>query len=78
MQSATRCRPMKPSAIFLLMSAALVLLNGCATMTTADEWCLTNRPFRPTTASLAAMSDREIADALTHNEYGAKRCGWRP
>jgi len=37
-----------------------------------------SQPIRPTKAQIAAMSDDQARKTLVHNEYGAKRCGWKP
>lgn len=56
-----------------------MLLAGCTTTRPpASSWCDVNIPFRPTEESLAAMSDPEIADALSHNLFGQQACNWKP
>lgn len=56
--------------------ALMLVVTSCASG--RDEWCLLNRPQRPSAAEIAAMSDERVAEVLGHNRYGAKRCGWRP
>ena len=69
---------MKQLRLFLPLSAVAALLNGCATVNKTDDWCLTNRPQRPSLGAFLVMTDREVTEAEQHNEYGAQRCGWRP
>jgi len=42
-----------------------------------DTFCVTERPYRPTKAEIAAMSDATITRMLSHNERGARQCGWK-
>ena len=35
-------------------------------------------PFRPSQATINAMSDQEVADMLAFNLKGKKLCGWKP
>jgi len=44
----------------------------------AGDFCDTARPFRPSAQAAAAMSDREKADVVKHNEHGERQCGWTP
>jgi hypothetical protein len=53
-----------------------LLLAGCAT-TTGGDFCQVEHPIRPTRATINAMSDSEIRDALAHNLKGVKLCGWK-
>lgn len=55
--------------------AACLLLAACQT---GGEFCDVARPLRPSAATLAAMTDAEVAAALAHNRKGEKLCGWRP
>lgn len=41
-------------------------------------WCQTNEPRRPTEAEYAGMDRQSKMQMHTFNEYGAKRCGWKP
>jgi len=55
---------------------SVICLSGCAT--TKGSFCAIAKPLRPSEATIAAMSDAEVADMLAHNEKGAKLCGWKP
>lgn len=57
----------------VLTLLAVLALSGCVS---AGSFCDVARPFRP--SSVAALSDADVAAALTHNEKGAKLCGWKP
>lgn len=59
---------------FLLMTLVSACNGGPAT----DTFCVINEPIRPTRVQIAAMTDEQVRKTLTHNEYGAKRCGWKP
>ena len=60
----------------LILSLAL-LAAGCST-TARGSFCQVAEPFRPSQATIAAMTDAEVAAALAHNRKGQKLCGWRP
>lgn len=60
----------------LLLISISACLGGCAKM--AGDFCDVARPIKPTADAVAAMSDREKADIIKHNEYGEVTCGWRP
>lgn len=60
------------------LATALVLTGCSTTKPPATSWCDLNQPIRPTEASLAAMSDDEVAEALSHNTYGVRACKWKP
>lgn len=60
-------------ALLIVISASLA---GCAKM--AGDFCDAAQPFRPTAHAVAAMSDREKADIIKHNEHGERECGWKP
>lgn len=60
----------------LLLISITACLAGCAK--TVGDFCDVSKPFRPTADAVAAMSDREKADILKHNEYGEEACGWKP
>ena len=59
----------------VLILAAL-LLAGC--QTPSGNFCDVAEPIRPSQATLAAMTDAEVEEALRHNELGAELCGWAP
>ncbi len=56
--------------------ACLLLLTGC--LSTGGSFCATSKPFRPSQATISAMSDQEVADMLAFNLKGKKLCGWKP
>lgn len=71
----------------LTLLCAALALSGCAetreppSPAVSDPkavWCRSNEPVRPSRASLAAMTEKEIDDALERNRRGAAWCGWRP
>jgi hypothetical protein len=51
---------------------------GCNSGRVTDTFCATERPYRPTRAEIAAMSDATITRMLSHNARGEKACGWKP
>lgn len=53
-----------------------VLIAACTT--TGGTFCDIAKPIRPSEATIAAMSDAEVDDALANNRKGAKLCGWTP
>ena len=58
----------------ILMIVGLSLASGCASN---PDWCLTNEPYRPgSVAELNALSDENVEQLLTKNQFGAKNCGW--
>jgi hypothetical protein len=67
-------------ALYVVVLIGLaIFLGGCSTTKAppSTSWCDLNKPFRPTEQSFAAMDDDEVAEALSHNKYGQKACGWR-
>lgn len=57
---------------------ALVLLCALSACSTPQgSFCLVASPLRPSAAALAAMSEKEVAAMLAHNEKGALLCGWK-
>ncbi|PRD40860.1 hypothetical protein C5748_24815 [Phyllobacterium phragmitis] len=52
-----------------------LLLAGCGTSKVG--FCAVSKAFRPTPATIAAMSEREVNEMLAHNEKGARLCGWK-
>jgi hypothetical protein len=68
---------MKLCLAYLLTLAVSVSVSGCAT-SVLDEYCLIEKPYRPTAAEFAVMSPDNEKQVLSHNEYGATRCGWKP
>lgn len=57
------------------MLCAALLLAGCTT--TKGSYCLYG-PQRPSQATIDAMTDAEVDEALKRLELGAKLCGWKP
>lgn len=58
--------------------AIMAILALAACQTTGGTFCDIARPLRPSAASLAAMSDAEVAAMLAHNRKGQRLCGWQP
>lgn len=64
-----------PSKLTLI--AFLILLTSCASGGPAptDSFCATEKPILISKSDvLTAATSREI---LAHNEYGARKCGWK-
>ena len=59
---------------FLLISSIAVLVGGCVTR--PGDFCDVAKPQRPSRAVYEAMTGREKADLVKHNEHGEKQCGW--
>ena len=74
MQSQT-ARQLRTTLTLLLL---MTLVSACSSGVVIDSFCLTEKPRRPTAAQVATMSDQQVREALAFNEYGAKRCGWKP
>ncbi|KAB2779418.1 hypothetical protein F9K99_13950 [Brucella anthropi] len=55
--------------------AVLCVLSACAIP--QGSFCLVANPMRPSPEALASMTDREVSAMLSHNEKGAKLCGWK-
>lgn len=60
----------------MLLVLALALLVGCTT--SKGSFCALSEPDRPSTATIATMTDTEVRKSLAKNELGARLCGWRP
>jgi hypothetical protein len=63
------------------MLALLMLTLGasaCSDGRVIDTFCVTERPWRPTQAEVAALSDATVERMLTHNARGERACGWKP
>lgn len=60
--------------IFVLIAGTL----GACAATSGGTFCDNARPQRFTDATVAAMSDAELNDALAHNLKGQRLCGWTP
>lgn len=61
---------MKTSALIIMA----LLLSACSS--TAGNFCLVSQPIRPSASD--TLTDGTARQVLTHNEYGARVCGWRP
>jgi hypothetical protein len=59
-----------------LILAALLALAACTT--TKGSFCAVDKPLRPSSAAIDAMTDAQVKDLLAHNRKGQKLCGWRP
>jgi hypothetical protein len=59
----------------LLLALALA---GCQTTSSGrgGAFCEVEKPIRLSTATIDAMTPDERRQALEHNQYGAKECGW--
>lgn len=53
-----------------------MMLAACRT--SGGTFCDIAEPIRLSEATIAVMTDAEIAKALAHNEKGAALCSWRP
>jgi hypothetical protein len=57
-----------------LWLASLLLLTGCATGGPATEFCVVSRPILVSRADV--LTDETARQLLSHNETGARVCGW--
>lgn len=55
-----------------------LLLAGCTAPTYAPDYCLLASPLRPNGAAWDAADQIFKQQVVTHNETGAKLCGWQP
>lgn len=64
---------LKVWATLMLISACLA---GCATNdgNLCDGW----KPIIVSESDMKTMSDSTKRQILSHNEFGEKRCGWKP
>jgi len=60
----------------LTLSASAVLLAGCGIDLRAPADCDWAAPILPSRAD--QLTDGTAFQILTHNETGARLCGWRP
>lgn len=59
-----------------VIALALILaVAGC--QSTKGSFCAIAKPQRPSQATIEAMTDAEVAQALAALEKGARLCGWR-
>lgn len=63
-----------------LMGVTLILITlaGCITTPVGGDFCAVEHPARLSDATIDAMTDAEVNDALAHNRKGQKLCGWQP
>ncbi|WP_043232708.1 hypothetical protein [Bosea sp. LC85] len=66
---------MRSTALVLLLSSS-AFIAGCAGM--EGDFCDTARPLRPSPRAAAAMTEREKAEIVKHNEHGERQCRWTP
>lgn len=59
-----------------LAALALLALAGCMT-TGKGSFCDIARPIRLSAATIDAMTDDEVKQALALNKKGEKLCGWK-
>lgn len=60
----------------VLALALILAIVGC--QSTKGSFCAIAKPQRPSQATIEAMTDAEVAQALAALEKGQKLCGWRP
>lgn len=61
---------MRTSALIVMA----MLLAACSS--TAGNFCAVSQPIRPSASD--TLTDDTARQVLTHNQYGAEVCGWRP
>ena len=57
----------------ILASLVVLLLSACAS---TGSFCDVSDPIRP--SSQDVLSEGTARQILTHNQFGARICGWRP
>lgn len=62
-----------------VLAAVAFALTACQSTSggKGGAFCDIARPSRLSAAAIAAMSDAEVAEALSHNRTGARLCGWK-
>jgi hypothetical protein len=60
------------------IASLIVLISLAACQSGGGSFCAIAKPMRPSREAIAAMSDREINEALAHDRKGQKLCGWKP
>lgn len=74
----------KLSAIWLIVAVVLfaLALAGCSTTPTGGSkggsFCDVSRPIRIAPEAVDALTTEQAREALSHNRYGEKACGWKP
>lgn len=56
--------------------ASLLALVACTTPSAG--FCAIAKPIRLSSEQIAALSDAEVRDVLSHNRKGQELCSWRP
>lgn len=59
-----------------MLLASAILLASCSAGPATDGFCAEAKPVLVSKADV--LTDGTTRQILTHNEYGAARCGWRP
>lgn len=59
-----------------LAALTLLILAGCMT-TKGGSFCDIAHPIRLSAATIDAMTDDEVKQALALNRKGARLCGWK-
>lgn len=54
---------------------SLLALAACQTPSTG--FCSVAKPHRHSASTIAAMTDAEVRQELSHNHTGSKLCGWK-
>lgn len=62
-------------SILCLMTMALC--TGCQSLTPVHDYCQIAKPIFLSHGEAAKLSDATAREILTHNESGAKICGWK-
>ncbi len=60
----------------LILSLTAVLLSGCASQT--SNFCKTETPYYYTEKEYKTWSRETKERIVSHNEFGAKQCNWKP
>lgn len=63
---------------FRAICTICAFLAGCMSAPVGGDFCAVERPIRLSEATIDAMSDQEVKDALAHDRKGEKLCGWKP
>ena len=65
-------------AVLKLMALSLtsVLLVGCGTKP-QGSFCITEKPYYPTSVELKTMTKEQKQFHVSRNEYGETHCGWK-
>lgn len=55
---------------------SLLFLTACQTVPKGD-FCDIAKPIRVSQEVIQVMTDQEVAEALAHNQKGARLCKWK-